>query len=328
MRMIGVATTLALFMLFANVGSAQLNPVSDDITIKLSPKFPGPREEVRAEAISFSFDAESALFSWFVNGKPASSGKGKDNITFSTGSVGSKTTIRVSAKSFDEKLFEKTFALNIGEIYLSWSASTYTPPWYRGKPLPTRGSLVKVVALPNLFSNGRRINAGSLIYSWSLDEKLLKNSSGRGRDTLSITPDNSPGIPHKIKLAVSDDTKTITHEKTIEIVSYEPTISFYQLLPLRGPTYQRSLSSLEINSGDEAKIIGVPFFFSIHSLPLLNYLWTVGGNKIASESISPNILYYQTEPGSSATQNIVLKVENPSYIFERGENMFTIYVQQ
>lgn len=327
MRIIGVATTLTLFTLFANMGSAQLNPVSDDIVIKLSPKFPGPRAEIRAEAISFSFDVRSASFSWFVNGKPASSGKGKDNITFSTGPLGSKTTIRVTAKSFDEKLFEKTFTLNVGELHLSWSASTYTPPWYKGKPLPTRGSLVKIVALPNLFSSGRRISSESLIYNWSLDEKLLKNSSGRGRDTLSITPDNSPSIPHKVKLLVSDDTKTITYEKTIEIASHEPTISFYQLLPLRGPTYQRSLSSLELNSGDEAKIIGVPFFFSINSLSLLNYLWTVGGSKIASESISPNILHYQTELGSSATQNIVLKIENPIYIFERGENIFTIYVK-
>ncbi len=323
-RIIGVTATL---LFFANQTFAELDPVNDDITLKLSPKFPGPLEKVNLEAISFSFDTAGASFSWFVNGKSVSSGKGKDSITFSTGPLGSKTTIHVNATSFEGKPFEKTLTLNVGELHLLWSASTYTPPWYRGKALPTRGSMVKIIALPNLFINGRRISANSLTYNWSLDDKLSKNSSGRGRDTFSITPDQSPGIPHKVKLAVSDDTKAIAYEKTIEVASHEPAITFYQLLPLEGPAYQKSLSKLELNSGDEAKIMGVPFFFSIHSLPLLKYLWNVGGNLLASESTNPDILHYQTEPGSSGTQAISLKIENPSYIFERGENIFTIYVQ-
>src|SRR3989338_6394084 len=125
-NIIGIIASALL--LLARTSFAQLAPVSDDISIKLSPKFPGPNEKVEIEAVSFSFDTKSALFSWFINGKLTLSGKGKDSVSFLTGSLGSRTTILVSAQSFEGKLLEKTFVLNIGELHLLWSADTYTPP--------------------------------------------------------------------------------------------------------------------------------------------------------------------------------------------------------
>lgn len=302
--------------------------VSADIQLKLYPPFPRPHETVRVEAQSFSFNAVTAPFTWYVNGTQVSSGKGNTSITVTMGAAGSRTTIRVTASPPNDRTYDKTLVLYAGDVDLLWSANTYTPPGYHGKALPTPGATVRIVALPNLAIDGVRLSAKNLVYEWSANNAPITSASGIGKDELLLSMGTSPGIEQRVKVRVSDTGERAVQEKIISIMTRSPRLQFYELDPLRGPVYRTALAGGTANarSGSEMRFLAVPFFIANDSLPLLTYSWRVGNERLPAGS-TPEILLYRAQGGSAARQLVSLEILNPSYIFENARASFTIDVK-
>lgn len=284
--------------------------VSGDIQISINPKFPGPREAIRAEAISYSFDAQTASFSWYVNGKSAGSGKGLASISTVTGGVGSATTIEVTAESRDGKEFSKTLTIYPADVDLLWSANTFTPPGYNGKALPTQESTVKIIAMPSIAIGGSMVSPANLLYEWWLDGKKLASNSGLGRSTLLVYLAGNSNVEHTVKLQVSDQDKKSVREKTLTIAVYDPKIAFYELDPLRGPLYNHNIREFSFTAGNEIRMLAVPYFFS--SPTAMSYSWSVDNKKLPAAAAEPNTLRYRTQAGSFADQRVSLEVHSGS----------------
>lgn len=323
------AVAASSYMIFARMALAQttLDTSAVDIQLQISPKYPGPHESVRIEAVSYSFDMRTASFSWHVNQKSAGSGKGMTSITATTGGVGSKTTIKVAGKAPNGKEFTDTITLHPSDIDVLWSASTHVPVGYSGKALPSPESVVTIFAQPFFSIGGNAINPSRLLYTWSLDDVTLTDKSGLGRNTLSVFLAGNSNIENSIKVRVSDDKEQSVREKTITIRARDPHIAFYKLDPLRGPLYQKNITDLGLGAGNEMKIIAVPFFVNTLAPDTLAYTWSVDGNKLPPALVQPNVLKYRAYGGSVADQFISLEVRTGSRRISPTTGSFRIHVQ-
>lgn len=322
-------TSFALFGLCAALSTnAQVDTVSNDIQVELSPSYPGPGELVTARASSFSFDMNSTPVTWVVNGRQIASGIAKTSITFTTGNIGAPTILEVRATpAADSKKYEKTTTIYPSFLDLVWHTNSYTPPWYRGKALPARGSTVIITALPSFVSGGSATNPSSLIYDWWLDNKLLKSESGRGKSIFAFQIASNENIVHSVRARVTNTAGTITQEKTIRIRVHKPVVQFYELDALRGPVSQRAITnSYDLGAGTEIQILAVPYFVSAPP-SFFTHSWVVGGSKLPPDTSNSSILTYRSEPASSALQTISLTLQNTAWVLEQARGSFQIQVK-
>lgn len=308
---------------------AQLDDVysSTNILLSFSPAYPGPREQVRVLAQTYSFDVNTVSLSWYVNGNLVKSGKGVTEITITTGAIGTPTTIKVTANPPTTTSYEKTLTIWPSNFDVIWYADTYTPVGYRGKALPIRGSVVTLTALPLFMGKNGPYNPKTLLYEWRIDNTLQKNKSGAGKNTLSLPITKSKNVPPQVSVRVYNEDKTITQEKRVEIIIHEPELLFYELHPLRGPLYQQVIgNTFQIASGGETRILAEPYYAS-GKPPFLRYQWKIDNTNIASDTGHPEILSYLTEAGSKAQQRIALEVTNPFNILEQIRKSFLVHVE-
>src|SRR3989344_1532512 len=87
-------------------------------------------------------------------------------------------------------------------VDLIWEGETYVPTLYAGRPLPTPGNLVRVVAIPNVVISGQRLRADQLIFTWVKDFNPIQSASGQGKDVLEYRAD-SGGAPSIVSVEVS-----------------------------------------------------------------------------------------------------------------------------
>ncbi|OGZ45103.1 MAG: hypothetical protein A3J54_04475 [Candidatus Ryanbacteria bacterium RIFCSPHIGHO2_02_FULL_45_13b] len=322
---------LSLFFIFFSGihARAQFDEIhsSTDILLSLSPAYPGPREQVRVSAQTFSFNINTVSLTWYVNGKQIKSGKGITETTITTGPIGTPTTIRVTASPPGTTQYDKTLTIWPSDLEVLWYTNTHTPVGYRGKALPVRGSTVTYVALPSLAMGSGYYDPKNLLYEWRVDNTLQKNNSGRGKNTLSLPITKSRNVPPQVLVRVYNEGGTVTQEKRVSISVQEPKLLFYELHPLRGPSYHRVIENIhQVASGGETRILAEPYYAN-GKPSFLQYKWNIDNTAIVSDADHPEILSYLTETGSKAQQLIVLEITNPFNILEHIQNSFRMYVE-
>jgi len=308
---------------------AQLGQTPQDLSISVTPKYPGPFETVTASAVSYSFDLHRATYTWRQNGKIVSSGKDKTTFSFRTGAVGSRIDLELAAVPQSGGEFKALLPMRIGDITLVWSSDTYTPPGYRGKAIPTIGSAVHIIALPDFYVGGARLSSKTLYYDWEINNTPILQSSGRGADTLTIAMNASPGVPYKVVVTVSDEERRVTQQKRLDLVGREPSLLFYELDPLRGPIFQRAITKeFDLASGNEAQILAVPLFTRQSLVPQFTATWKIDGKVIGEAAgTRPLILRYTSQQGNAARQYVSLDLENKSNPLQALTGSFLINVQ-
>ena len=318
--------SIMLIMLVSMFAQAQEGLVSSDIQFSLHPKYPGPNESVTVRARSDSFDLNTTSVTWLVNGVAVKSGKAISEISITTGSLGSPTTVTMSANPAGLRQYKNTITIWPSTIDVLWYAHTYTHPGYRGKALPVRGSTVTIVALPTLRTSSGTLDTKALFYEWRLENKLLPASSGKGKNTISL-PVTQNSLPLRVSVLVHDERSLVSQEKRISITPHIPHILFYELHPLRGPLFQMAIQNIyTLGAGEERQFIASPLFSS-GSPRSLNFQWNVDTEKLPPGADKPDILSFSAEQGSSAQKTISLIITNPANIFEEIRKSFRIHVQ-
>ena len=319
---------LSAFALCVSVYAQQDDPsLSKDILLTLSPAYPGPHEQVRVAAQTFSFDVNAVSLSWHVNGTLVKSGKGVTDIMVTTGSMGTPTSIMVTAAPPTATQYKNSLTIWPSSLDVLWYTDTYTPPGYQGKALPVRGSVITLVAMPSFVTKDGSYDQKTLLYEWRIDNILQKTASGKGKNTFLLAVTKNKNVPPQAVVRVYNENKTITQEKRVEIAIREPELLFYELHPLQGPLYQQAIgNTFQVASGGETRILAEPYYTSGES-SFLRYQWNIDNTNISSDSDHPEILSYSTESGSRAQQTIALEITNPFNILEQIRKSFRIHVE-
>jgi len=128
---------------------AQFDTSEGALSISPNPQYPLPNSTVQLTAESPLLDLANSDIEWTVNGAAAGSGQ---SIKLTVGAPGSATnvSVSVSGQSGDDSA---QLTLIPTSIDLLWEADSYTPPFYRGRAVPTSGSTIRLFAVPHFVAS-------------------------------------------------------------------------------------------------------------------------------------------------------------------------------
>ncbi len=298
----------SVVLLSGTLAHAQILP--DPLSLVSAPSSPSAGEKYTVTASTPTFDKNTALFDWVVDGRarPDLSGLGKNSVTLSAGPVGSAVRLGVRVLRPGQTL-NSSLVVRPANLSLVWFAKTYTPRWYKGKALPIQNSVVNIVAVPEVVLDGVRIRPENLIYRWSLgDQKNIV--SGVGENVFSIQTSEFPRSQHHIRIVVETLDKDLRKETGIFITPGNPLVSLYASSPLGKIEPRRTISALATAERGLLDFETEPFFFSASSKKDLVYRWRVGGAGTQGTAENPSILTLNTERQPRGTISISVTVDD------------------
>ncbi|MEK7622187.1 MAG: hypothetical protein AAB415_03330 [Patescibacteria group bacterium] len=168
-------------------------------------------------------------------------------------------------------------------VDLLWEGETSAPPFYAGRPLPSAGNLVRVVAMPNVIQGGHRLTSSQLIFNWVKDRNPIQSASGRSKDILEYRADPS-GAASIISVEILTERNERLTEARVTIPATKPKLILYRVEPLTSPARVRALIGVTPIGSAETTLLAQPFGFS--SLDLANrrvtFDWLVNGERITA----------------------------------------------
>ncbi len=296
--------------------------LSNELGVEIIPNYPKPNKMVFINLTLYTNDLNSALITWYKDGKKVLSGKGKTKYSFRTANVGKETKIETVIKLLNGSVFSKVFTLNPANVDLTWEANSYTPPFYKGKALhPKQGSL-KVVATPEFIKGGKIILPQNLIYKWSNGLKVYQEQSGYGKNVI-ILNGSILGRNENIKVLVTDPVNNLVAESFVNIKPINPEIVFYKDSPYYGPIFNLAIANNFNLKAEETQILAAPYYFTKENINGLKYEWRLNNQVISNLSSSRTAIF--RKPKKQAGKSLIsLQVQNLIRILQQADRNLTI----
>lgn len=172
------------------------------------------------------------------------------------------------------------------EIWVTWRASSYVPPDFSGKAMPSEGTLV--TASFEVIDGGKFVNlAGYEIY-WYLNDDLIQTGMG-GQQVSFRVPSRGN---HKLRVKVNDY-KNEALVKTIEIPAVRPEAVI--VTPYPG----------DIFSSSRVQAKAIPYFFNTSNPQKLSFSWRVNGREPSSKE---NISFLDINLGGTTAEGYRLDI--------------------
>ncbi len=291
----------------------------------MTPQTPRAHQEVTIRVNNFSTDTTEDRITWSVNDTIVQDQIGGTSIKIRMGEVGE--SVHVVATILSRKLgevFSKDITLTPGDVAVLWEANTYTPPFYKGKPLPSYRSTIKLIPFPTMLIDGRLIPPKDLLYQWSRNYQNIPSISGYGKQYSFI--EASGGTREELlTLTVKDLESKAETERSVAISIVEPKILLYSGSPLQGTRYEQALNKSFTLGTQETTIKGEPFFISNEEIeegssPLK---WKQNGKEIPSLYGSVTL----QKPSTTGSSRIDASLENPKRILQFAQTGITISYQ-
>lgn len=264
-----------------NTKKIRENAIAEYLKVSMSPKNPKPGATVRVNVESYLADLSKATVTWSVNGKTIEEGIGKTSFSFKVGASGETTHLGILIVTNQKEEIYKEYGFNPLGLTILWEADTYTPPFYKGKPLATYQARVRAIAVPDSANIAGAFDASTLAYVWQQNGYAVQESSGYGKNSYSFT---APRPYEEMKIGVSasllDD--GASSEFAFNLPIADPFILFYEKNPLLGVRYERPLGSEFSLTGKDLSISAEPFFFSNErsEIATFSYTWKLNGKKV------------------------------------------------
>jgi hypothetical protein len=296
----------------------------DSISVDMVPENPAPGENTSITLSSYADNLDSVLITWSVSGKKASSGIGQKSFSTNAGAAGSATTVTAVIALPDGDI-EKKIIISPNIMVLLWQADdSYVPPFYKGKAMPSPGSEIKVVALPEIKSGSGFVDPQNMTYAWQLDYTNDQGGSGYGKNYFVYTNDYLENS-NDVGVTASTIDQKYSSDANIDISSTQPKILFYKNDPNLGTIWEQALSDGHKILGDET-LEAAPYFISPQDIriPSLTWDWSINDTPVSVSGIRKNLMPVKVQPGVSGTSNIKLEVNNTDRIFETASGEINV----
>gem|GEM_PF-3489276 len=302
------------------------NTVAEDSTqLRSQPKVPKAFDRVTFTVENYSTKLEEDRIIWSVDGEVVQDQIGGDSIVVNMGKVGETKDVRVTIDSRSlGRRWSRDLSLTPGDVAVLWEANTYIPPFYKGKPLPSYKSTIKLVPFPTISVRGRTLSPDNLLYKWSRNYRNIKEISGYGK-RFSVLQTGGGAQQERLQLTVSDPESGATTERAVTITIAEPKVLLYGGSPLQGVRYERVLGSELLVGELETTVRAEPFFFSNEELENGSspVQFTQNGRGIPS--------LYRTvvlqRPSQGGTSRIEASIENPLRVLQVARKGISIKYQ-
>jgi len=177
------------------------------------------------------------------------------------------------------------------DFILTWSANSYIPLSYEGKALPSRGSSIKVSAIPT-----RKLtqNPDILYYRWLLDGDIMGWAQGQGKSSFKFTVTKWGGASHEIESQILDSEENVLWRGSLSVKIVNPQVLF----KTNGNNYA-ARDSLTATTGQNLTFIAEPLFFNAQKISDLIFNWTLDGQTpISLNEKNPNQMTIKIPAGN------------------------------
>ncbi len=305
------ASAFLFFAIFTgNAGAQTIGSSLDQIRVLSTPELPGPNETVHVQVQGVGNFLGDATINWQQNGSTVKSGVGERTYTFTTGSLGSVTRITITIDSSTQGIITRELTFIPSLVNLVWEANTSVPPLYRGKALYSIGSEVRVIAFPQIISNGATISSNNLTFNWELNGDPVPAQSGKGRNTLTFAGDQ---FKEGESVAVDVFLGSVqVGQGVVYIPAVDPQIRLYPRDPLRGVLWSEALPSSISLGAKEIAVQAVPYFFANESFGngSLAYAWTLNNRTTTGPDAARGILTLRQSGEGTGEARLGVSLQN------------------
>ncbi|OHA26168.1 MAG: hypothetical protein A3C06_03525 [Candidatus Taylorbacteria bacterium RIFCSPHIGHO2_02_FULL_46_13] len=303
-----------------NFGPPPQSPVP--LFLVLTPENPKPDSNVTVEVLTADTDLRKATIGWLEDDQLSESGVGKTTHALHVGKAGSAVTVGVVVQTPDGSVYEESITIRPATLDLIWEALSTVPPFYKGKALYTQLDPIKITAMPEFVdSEGQRISARDINFTWSMGSQVLGDFSGFGRNTLNV---NGPVLrpPLTISATAISRSGLESAEGVVEIEPVDPLALVYENNPLYGILFNRVIATSFALVGNEATIEAFPYFFGETSRTKLTYEWSINGK--VSEGFRSSYLTVRNVAGQAGSASVNLDVTDGEKLVYGANNSFNI----
>ena len=290
---------------------------AEDVRVIVNPSSPRPGEIVEISLESYITDLNQAEIVWQINGKVERQGMGEKAITTESAILGKATNMVITVKTTDVGTIKKTLAIRSANVDLVWQANSYTPPFYRGKALAPSESFIKIVAMPNMISEGgRRLRSSEVTFIWKRNGIVIGSQSGTGKDTFTFKSGRLPEDEPLIEVEATSPQNNLRAYGRLAVPITSPSILFYEEDPLRGVLLERALSQGFTLDKSEMTIVAYPYFAEGTGIENsdLAYEWRINNGSV-EPSGRANVLTVRA-PGGNGVSSISFSTQNSQKLFE------------
>lgn len=289
--------------------------------ITLNPENPAPKSSVSLRLESYSFDVNTAIITWEVEGKTVLKGMGEKILTLKTGAVGESSDVSVTAETSDGTLIKQTISITPSSVLLLYeSPRSYTPLLYEGRSLPSDGALVQVTALPQISDNGVIVPPSSLSFVWFVNDTVYKGASGLGKQSALIRLDYLQS-ENEIKVVVRSPQGN-TGQKRITIVSHPIMPILYKYDQILGPL-TTSLVEKRFETIGDFTLMLEPFYVSrSEGQKTPTYNWYLNG--LPTTPIGGRILALQPKENTYGTKLLSIVINGPDKRIQKANTKVEI----
>jgi hypothetical protein len=309
----------ALFFLPLMAHAQLLLPgFSGSVRMSLSPENPGPRTTVIVNLESGLIDLSQATISWYVDGKRVAANG--TSLPVPLGALGAQTDVSAQIITAEGSILGAETTITPTYVDLLYDTSSYVPPFYQGRALPSAGSSLRVHAMAHFAkADGTEVKPADIIYTWKRDGQVLGALSGRGRDTLLT---DSPYLfgSNTISVVAESSDGLFTGSASVAVNSVEPVLRLYEDHPLFGLRLGQALASTTQIAEREMTFALIPFFATVRSPadPSLQYEWSVNGSAVNTSADAPHELALGAQEGGSAVLRIGLTQSSNIFFDAQG----------
>lgn len=298
-----------------------------DIDVNLKPEFPGAFQNISIKLDSNTVDLNHYPIEWTVNGVSMQKGIGLRDFKITSGDYGSSLKI-VAIINLGRTVLQKTIVVSPQDATLLWEAiDSYVPPFYRGKKMPGRESLIEISGIPNFKNSADSTKLNDAVYLWTRNKNRVLGVGGYAKDSLIIEQNRLRNV-EEITADITSVSGNITARKTITIPTINPEIHWYTKDTFN---YRRLASAdrgLRIASGD-TNLIAEPYFFSLkNSIADFTFQWKINNETIYLDPNAPNNELLVKNPEQTGQASFQVLVNNPKTFLQSASKTVALYFQK
>lgn len=312
-----IISSILILPFYSNAQISQ-SPI-DGVTISAEPSSPSPNEEVTVSIESYVVDLNSASIVWLINNKTSAHGVGMKEFKVKAPKIGESIVVTAAINTSDDKEIKKAYIIKSGSVEIIWESEGYLPPFYKGRNIFAYQNTVKLIAIPHLSSDGKtESNPKNLVYKWKKGGKYIDNGTGYGVQSIKIKSDDIPK-PMEISVDVYTRDQNESAQGFISLEPTNPTIEFYEIDPLYGILFNKSIGSKINLNNSEITVLSAPFGFNKD----LSYTWSV--NNVERPDLSKNqSITLRTKGDTDGSSDIGLDIRGLDDILQGAQSSFSI----
>lgn len=318
-------TLIALLFLLSSplTVAAQLGAASDyfgaNLSFEIQPRHPQPGEPVTLSLNDYSGGYYGAQLEWYQDNSLIPNSTNQRTITITAPAAGEKSTIALTLKKSDGG--SETLKTVLAPLYtdIIVEPQTHVPSFYRGRALPSAGSMVSLTAL---IGDGTMMST-NLIYTWRVNGEVLEGGPLRGGNKVSFkTPQDREII---IALDVTTPAGESLTSRSIFIPSVRPELHFYEVNTLYG-IESKTLAQPFSMIGNTMTVQAEPYYLdsSTFNFPSISD-WKINGGRITNGSNNPYELTLE-KTGYTGKATIEFHVRNTASLLQGAQGEFKLEI--